>query len=60
VGLGLCLEAHWPATPREEDRAPRGEIVRWQPTLDWAAAGMPFVMALTQMPTRRGFVYFQF
>lgn len=34
--------------------------MRWQPTLDWAAAGMPFVMALTQMPTRRGFVYFQF
>lgn len=44
-----------------EDRAVWGRIVRWQPTLAWAAvAGMLFVLALTQMSTRREFVYFQF
>ena len=36
-------------------------LLRWQPTLAWAAAvGMLFVVALTQMSTRREFVYFQF
>jgi hypothetical protein len=36
-------------------------IVRWQPTLAWAAAiGILFVFVLTQMSARREFVYFQF
>ena len=36
-------------------------MVRWRPTLAWAATvGMLIVVALTQMSTRREFVYFQF
>jgi D-alanyl-lipoteichoic acid acyltransferase DltB (MBOAT superfamily) len=36
-------------------------MMRWRPTLAWAAvAGILFVVALTQMSTRREFVYFQF
>jgi alginate O-acetyltransferase complex protein AlgI len=67
--IALIIALLMPNTQSMIDRSqdlspPEGRttwIVRWQPTLAWAAAiGILFVFVLTQMSARREFVYFQF